>query len=133
MSELGKWLRDQIDRRGLTLNAAAVYAGVGAATISDIINKGHIPRVDTLFRLADYFDVPRPDVLRIAGVLEDVSPDDDPDIRRTVLEITRIWQRLKDTDPEAAARLMRIAIIQAEAFEAAVNSATRQIENEMAD
>ena len=54
-------------------------------------------------------------------------------VRRTVLEVTSIWRRLKEADPESAKRLMRIAIVQAQAFEAAVNAATRQLENEMAD
>ena len=69
MTELAAWLRAELGRRGLTQNAASVYAGVGQATISDILNKGHVPRVETLFRLADFFDVPREQVLRLAGYL----------------------------------------------------------------
>jgi len=32
--------------------AAAARAGVGVGTISQILRKGHIPKLDTLFRLA---------------------------------------------------------------------------------
>ena len=67
MSELAAWLRAELNRRGLTQNVVAVYAGVGQATISDILNKGHVPKVETLFRLADYFETPRDAVLRLAG------------------------------------------------------------------
>lgn len=69
MSELAAWLRAELNRRGLTQNVVAVYAGVGQATISDILNKGHVPKVETLFRLADYFETPREQILRLAGHL----------------------------------------------------------------
>ena len=69
MAELASWLQSELRRRGLTQNAAAVYAGVGQATLSDMLNKGHIPKVETLFRLADYFEIPREQVLRMAGHL----------------------------------------------------------------
>jgi transcriptional regulator with XRE-family HTH domain len=69
MTELGRWLREQLKERDLTQSEAAVYAGVGQATLSDIINKGHVPKVETLFRLADYFHASREQVLRAAGHL----------------------------------------------------------------
>lgn len=69
MTELGQWLREQLKEHDLTQTEAAVYAGVGQATLSDIMNKGHVPKVKTLFRLADYFHAPREQVLRMAGHL----------------------------------------------------------------
>lgn len=69
MTELGRWLREQLKEHDLTQSEAAVYAGVGQATLSDIINKGHVPKVETLFRLADYFHTSREQVLRAAGHL----------------------------------------------------------------
>ena len=69
MSDLAAWLRAELNRRGLTQNVVAVYAGVGQATISDILNKGHVPKVETLFRLADYFETSREQILRLAGHL----------------------------------------------------------------
>ena len=38
-SELGRWLRAEMDRRGLGQNQAALATGVAQATISDVINK----------------------------------------------------------------------------------------------
>jgi transcriptional regulator with XRE-family HTH domain len=67
MSDLAWWLRRELERRALSQNAAAVHAGVAVATVSAILNKGHIPKVETLFRLADYFETPRDQVLRLAG------------------------------------------------------------------
>jgi transcriptional regulator with XRE-family HTH domain len=69
MTNLAKWLRNGLDQRGLTLARAAVFAGVGQATLSDILNKGHIPKVETLLRLADYFGASREGMLRLAADL----------------------------------------------------------------
>jgi transcriptional regulator with XRE-family HTH domain len=69
MTDLARWLRRELEYRGLTQNSAAVHAGVAVATVSAILNKGHIPKVETLFRLADYFQTPRDDILRLAGHL----------------------------------------------------------------
>jgi hypothetical protein len=60
MTDLAQWLRSQRDRHNMSQLAASFNAGVGQATISGILKKGHVPRVDTLFRLADYFGADRP-------------------------------------------------------------------------
>jgi transcriptional regulator with XRE-family HTH domain len=73
MTNLSKWLREELQRRELTQAAAAVYARVAQATISGILIKGHVPKVETLFRLADFFGTPREDVMRIAGHLPPLS------------------------------------------------------------
>ncbi len=72
-TSLGRWLRRELQRRELTQHAAAVYAGVASATLSEILNKGYVPKVETLFRLADYFETPRLEVLRLAGHLPPAS------------------------------------------------------------
>jgi transcriptional regulator with XRE-family HTH domain len=69
-------LRRQLERHGLTQNAAAVHAGVAQATVSQILSKGHVPKVEILFRLADYFGTPREEILRLAGHLGDAALDD---------------------------------------------------------
>ena len=69
MSELAEWLRAEMDRRGLTQLQAGVQAGVSQGTISDMLTKDHVPRMETLFRLADYFGMDRVEILRLAGHL----------------------------------------------------------------
>jgi transcriptional regulator with XRE-family HTH domain len=69
MNELAKWLRGELERRGLTQLQAGVQAGVSQGTISDMLTKGHVPRIETLFRLADYFGMDRVQILRLAGHL----------------------------------------------------------------
>lgn len=131
MSDLGNWLKQKMDERGLTYNATAVYAGIGQATISDIINKGHVPRVDTLFVLADYFHTPRETVLRLAGILDPPSTNRiDPDLRAKADELIEIWRELKETNPKAMRDLMRIVIMQAEMVRAAARSEARAQEQE---
>ena len=83
MTKLSSWLQSELQKRQLTQNQAAVYAGVGQATVSDILNRGHIPRVETLFRLADFFGTPREEALRAAGYLPPaprvIGAEEDPD------------------------------------------------------
>jgi len=116
MTELAVWLRRELGRRRLTQNAASVYAGVGQATISDVLNKGHVPRIETLCRLADFFDTPREQVLRLAGYLPplldaEVAPEDEDDY--LVPELVALFRRVPDEwKPEALAQvrlLVRLA------------------------
>jgi transcriptional regulator with XRE-family HTH domain len=70
MTELADWLREQMQARNYTQIQAAVHAGVSQGTISGILQKGHIPRLDALFRLADHFGASRVKILQIAGHLQ---------------------------------------------------------------
>ena len=127
MSGLAVWLRDQLEQRGLTQNALAVYANVSQATISDILNKDYIPKVEALFRLADYFGTSRDTILRLAGHL---PPEQNPAVLPTDLqakadEIMAIWERLMRIDPESAHRLASIALMQAEMVRLAAETRLR--------
>ena len=117
MTELGTWLRAQLNYRRLTQNAAAVHAGVGQATISDILTKDHVPKVETLFRLADFFQTPREQVLRLAGHLpppplgmEAEAPGQDESLVRTLLaEFRRVPDEWKPVAVEQVATFRRLA------------------------
>jgi len=76
MNELGSWLRAELVRRGLTQSEVAAQAGVGPATLSDVLNKGHVPKAETLFRLADYFETSRAEILRLAGHLPQAGKEE---------------------------------------------------------
>jgi transcriptional regulator with XRE-family HTH domain len=82
---------------------------VGQATISDILNKGHVPRADTLFRLADLFGVPREEVLRLAGYLPAKPAGDAPISVKDgylVAELLELFDQVPDGwKPEALAHL----------------------------
>ena len=125
-SALGRWLRRELNRNGLTQNEAAVYAGVASATLSEILNKGHVPKVETLFRLADYFQTPRVEVLRVAGHLPPAGdaaaeaaayagayaggdPADEPLIRELVEEFRQVPEEWKPVAVEQIAQFRRLA------------------------
>ena len=110
---LGRWLRRELNRNGLTQNEAAVYAGVASATLSEILNKGHVPKVETLFRLADYFQTPRVEVLRVAGHLpptgDAADVADEPLIRELVEEFRQVPDEWKPVAIEQIAQFRRLA------------------------
>jgi len=93
-TQLAIWLRSQLKERRVTAQRAAAGAGVGGATISDILNVGHIPQIDVLLRLADYFGTPRPAVLCLAaglpsGSANRASPQEDDYLIDELLEAFR--------------------------------------------
>ena len=91
-TKLSAWLRSQLQERNVKAYIVAANTGVGVATMSDILTKGHIPRIDTLIRLADYFHAPREAVLRIAAGLPLAgrpSPQDDDYLIDELLEAFR--------------------------------------------
>ena len=52
-----------------------------------------------------------------------------PELIAVAQEIQEIWRRVHAVDPEAAAELASIAVIQGQAFEVAVNAALRRLES----
>ena len=119
MSNLGAWLREELRKRGLTQNETAVYAGVGQATISDVLNKGHVPKVETLFRLADFLETPRERVLRLAGHLPPaqleagqaggVEEEDGVLVRQLLDEFRQVPDEWKPVAVEQVATFRRLA------------------------
>ena len=69
-SSLAAWLHSQLRERHVTAETVAADARVGEATISGILHKGHSPKIETLFRLADYFGTSHLDILFISGHLQ---------------------------------------------------------------
>ena len=103
-SELGTWLREQLKRRRLSQSAFISYTGLSKGTVSDIINKGHIPKPEVLQVIADYFNEPREKVYWLAGLLTFDSVSDleekealhlfrqlGPVERRRILQSMRVW------------------------------------------
>lgn len=119
-TDLARWLRRELQKRRLTQNRAAVYAGVAPATISEILNKEHIPKVETLFRLADYLNTSREQVLRLAGHLPPVTASDDlfPEgedqglVRELLDEFRQVPDEWKPTVIENVAQFRRLAELQ---------------------
>jgi transcriptional regulator with XRE-family HTH domain len=112
MTTLAQWLQTQLRTSGLTQQAASVHAGVSAATISQMLNQGHIPRIEILFRLADYFQTPREQVLRIAArmpVGDDPHGEDDYLIEELVEEFRQVPDAWKEEAVRQIAMFRRLA------------------------
>jgi transcriptional regulator with XRE-family HTH domain len=89
MMTLAEWLAYQLRERGLSQQAASMGASVSPSTISEMLNRGHVPRIETLFRLADFFEVPRERILRIAARMsfgDEEPPEGDEDLIRELVE-----------------------------------------------
>lgn len=125
MSDLATWLETQMQRRSLSLLRTALLTRVGAGTLSSILHEGHIPKLVTLFRLADFFDTPRLDVVRMAAgeelaETEVAGREDEALVRKLVREFERLpveWKveavaqvemmnRLNDLSARSQARLI---------------------------
>lgn len=111
---LGRWLQRQLEIRQLSQMAAAAQAGVGVGTLSDILRRGHIPKVETLFRLADFFDTPRGELLRLAAeeppAPDEAEAEEEALIRELVQEFRQVpdaWKREVLAQVALFARLAR--------------------------
>ena len=108
MMTLAQWLQYQLRTRGLTQQAVSVHAGVAPATISHVLNQDHIPRIETLFRLADYFDTPREQILRIAARMpigDEPPPEDDAYL---IDELLEEFRQVPDEWKEEAVRQIQM-------------------------
>jgi transcriptional regulator with XRE-family HTH domain len=103
-TELGDWLRKQLKRRRLSQNAFVSCTGLSKGTVSDIINKGHVPKPEVLNAIADYFNEPRQKVYQLAGLLaskSELDPHEEealylfrqlgPVERKRILQSMRAW------------------------------------------
>jgi transcriptional regulator with XRE-family HTH domain len=115
MTELAQWLRAATDTRGYTQIQAAVHTGVSQGTISDIVKKDHIPRMHTLFSLADHLGTGRVEILMIAGHIRPADelpawkgPPEDDD--RLTWQLLQEFRRIPDPyKPDAIGQVALIA------------------------
>lgn len=113
---LGRWLRRELRQRDITQNEAAVHAGLGVATVNEVLTKGHVPKIETLFRLADFFGTPRLEILRLAGHLPPGGDQAETGhlagndlIPELLAEFRRVPDEWKPAVVEQMARLRRLA------------------------
>ena len=107
--ELGDFLRQQCQHRGLSLRKLSINSGLSPATVHNIIKRKYQPTLYSLNQLADYLGVKREHLWQLAGLLEDMDYDatttfGDPQLR---FHFTRV-----DKLPKAARNLV-ISIIEA--------------------
>ena len=116
-----EWVDQQLVRHDLNYYRIERESGLANGTISRPARDWSTPSLTVCKALAQAFGVPPDFVLQQAGLLprQPHSEDVDPEMRATLEQLHAIWRRLKVHNPEAARRLQRIAILQAEMVEAA--------------
>ena len=102
-NELDDFLREQCQRRGLSLRSLSLNSGLSAGTVHNIIQRKYQPTLFSLNRLADFLGVRREYLWQLAGLLEDMDYDPkttfgDPQLR---FHFTRV-----DRMPKAARKLV---------------------------
>ena len=111
MSNLANWLRSEMDSRALSQTQLSARASVSQSIISEVLNKDHIPRVETLFHLADALAVSRERVLRPAGHLPDGAeePPRDRYVEALLSEFRQVPEEWKPIVVEQVAQYRRLA------------------------
>ena len=117
MTPLSTWLRAQMKERGFNQTALSRRAGVAAGTLNDILRKGHIPKVETLTRLAAALDASPVEVLFISGHLRSgdtlpgtptTPPDHDAEANLEWQLIEEFRRIPRDSEPDALAEFRTI-------------------------
>jgi len=71
--ELGNFLSEQCQQRGLSLRSLSINSGLSAGTVHSIIKRQYQPTLFSLNGLADYLGVKREYLWHLAGLLEDMD------------------------------------------------------------
>lgn len=69
--EFKTWLRRRMDARNLNQSQLALELGQAQSVVQRWLAGGAKPRADSAIKVADYFGVPRDDVLRLIGIVEE--------------------------------------------------------------
>jgi transcriptional regulator with XRE-family HTH domain len=93
---LASWLRLQLLRHNLSQRQFANEIGLSTGLVSNILAGKHVPKVNTVRLLADFFQADEATVLEIAGLLtmQDLPTELDPEVK----ELIRRLNRLEDTE-----------------------------------
>lgn len=90
-NDFGEWLQNMIDQRGWSQSELARRAGTTSTTVSRVLSKERLPGVDFCRGVARAFNMTDVDVMRIAGLASNQSPDDaPPSVREMISKFTRL-------------------------------------------
>jgi len=98
------WLQSEMDARGWRQADLARAGGLHTGHLSRVLNRERKPGVEFCQGVARAFGMLDVDVMRIAGLAENTSPDDQsPSLR----ELISRFSQLSDEDQEAVLRHVR--------------------------
>ena len=101
--ELGDFLVEYCNQRGISLRRLSMKSGLSPATVHNVIKRHYQPTLFSLNRLADYIGVKRQYLWQLAGLLKDMDYDEgraltDPQLRFHLTQVDKL--------PEAARSLI---------------------------
>jgi len=129
---IGDRIKAMREFRGLTQGQTAYKADTTVSQISRLENDERPgAQAAILARIASALGTT---IDYLVGLTDDPGIPEDgntasPEARAFGEELQRIWREVEEVDPDAARELMRIAIVQAAAFRAAVNAAKERVEH----
>jgi transcriptional regulator with XRE-family HTH domain len=104
---LGRWLKRQIEERGLSVRAAAIYAGLTDPTLLRVMKTGRASS-ETCRKLADYFNADPDYVLALAGHRELKTPwEEEQEFPPDVVELMDVVASLSPELREEAMKIIR--------------------------
>jgi len=106
-AELCNFIREQCQRKGLSLRSLSVNAGLSPGTVHSIIKREYQPTLFSLNCLADYLGVKREYLWKLAGHIQDM---DCSDIVLTDRQLKYHFERVDRMSP--AAKSLVISIIE---------------------
>lgn len=99
--ELSDFLREQCQRRGLSVRRLSVKSGLSPGTVHNIVTRKYQPTLFSLNRLADYLGVKREYLWQLAGLLDgvDYNPQTtlgDPELRFQFAQVDKLPKAARD-------------------------------------
>jgi transcriptional regulator with XRE-family HTH domain len=108
MNALAAWIEERLRDQDLSQRDLGRKTGIAQATISTMLNQGHIPKHDVLVRLADYFGVSIFYVYKLAGYLpSNVNVGEEKGDPETVVALEEIVRILSKQPEEVRVDFLR--------------------------
>jgi transcriptional regulator with XRE-family HTH domain len=85
------WLQNQLDARGWRQADLVRASGIHSGYLSKLLNRERMPGVETCQAIAKAFNMRDTDVMKIAGLAANTSPDDQtPSLRELISKFTQL-------------------------------------------
>lgn len=103
MKDFSVWLLEEVNERGWTFAELAKRAGMNTGTLSRVLNETRNPGPDFCTAIARALGIPVEEVFRRAGLLPQLSANEDEQVIRELMDI------LKNMTPENRQDLLSYA------------------------
>lgn len=95
--ELGAYLENERERRGLSKRAFALFLGISNGEYTKILRQDHAPRLETLDKLSRQLEISLPAVLELAGY--DIRVNRSVPVPERLAALLKLESRLQSVAP----------------------------------